>query len=296
MAVGRTCWLTREAGLWWVRRRGTLILPPAIGRCVYEFRPTAIDRTRAHYQGKKQGVDDLERKRIGNLGEIAFERFCREYVPTEMWQWENEDAIRRCNPESFNGHDFEVFGYEIDVKTSRDVSAFLPKRLVETDDRDDIVVLVWHRDNEDSLVLVGWEHVETLLSKVRTEEEFTGEKATRLSHLPARPMNELLNLGPNTAFLNQTPDNPFRPGDKVVRTDDDDASVAVVVEVLPPETQIEFYGQTFEGEGVRVAFPSSLDEGPDDWRDIDPALYASYCDDQGIKLYTYKHSNLDFAD
>ncbi|OYR69832.1 hypothetical protein DJ79_01805 [Halorubrum ezzemoulense] len=27
---------------------------------------------------------------------------------------ENEEAIRRCNSESFSGHDFEVFGYTVD--------------------------------------------------------------------------------------------------------------------------------------------------------------------------------------
>lgn len=49
------------------------------------------------------------------------------------------------------------------------------------------------------------------------------------------------------------------------------------------------------GEAVRVAFPSTLDSGPGDWRDIDSALLSSYCDDQDIKLYNYKHTNLEFA-
>ncbi|WP_435067729.1 hypothetical protein [Haloplanus sp. C73] len=52
-------------------------------------------------------------------------------LPVEMWEWENEEAIRKCNSESFSPYDFEVFGYEIDVKTSRDVSAFRPSKLVE---------------------------------------------------------------------------------------------------------------------------------------------------------------------
>lgn len=51
-----------------------------------------------------------------------------------------------------------------------------------------------------------------------------------------------------------------------------------------------------DGEAVRVAFPSSLDDGPGEWRDIDDAKLASYCDDQDIKLYTYKHSNLTVAE
>ncbi|MFC6976481.1 hypothetical protein ACFQL1_20510 [Halomicroarcula sp. GCM10025709] len=263
---------------------------------MYEFTPDEIDRQRAHHQAVKQDADDVSVKRIGNLGEIAFEQFCREYLPAEMWEWKNEDAIRRCNPESFAGHDFEVFGYEVDVKTSRDVAAFHPETLIENDSEDDIVVMVWHRDNEDSLILLGWERIETLESKVETEQQFSGNSPAKLEHLAAQSMNELRDLGPNTANMNQKPENPFQPGDRVEKRGEEDSSVGVVVEVLPPETQIELYGQELDGEGVRVAFPSSLDEGPGDWRDISPALLSSYCDDQDIDLYTYKHENLQYAE
>lgn len=262
---------------------------------MYQFTPDEIDGRRAHHQAVKQDADDVEQKRIGNLGELAFEQFCREYLPAEMWEWVNEAAIRRCNPESYAGHDFEVFGFEVDVKTSRDVSAFLPETLVENDSDDDIVVMAWHRDNEDGLVLLGWERVETLTSKVESQEQFSGEEPEKLKHLAMRPMNDLADLGPNTAHLNQTPDNPFRPGDRVTPSGDGD-STAVVVEVLPPETTVELYGQELDGEAVRVAFPSALDDGPGEWRDIDPALWSSYCDDQDIKLYTYKQANLEFAE
>jgi hypothetical protein len=229
------------------------------------------------------------------VGEIAFERFYREYLPSEMWEWNNETAIRRCNPESFAGHDFEVFGYEVDVKTSQDILAFKQDALVENDSEDDIIVMVWHRDNKDSLKLIGWERVDTLLSKARTEQQYSGDSPMKLEHLATRPMNDLQDIGPNTAHMNQTPENPFQPGDRVEKAADDDASVGVVVEVLPPETQVELYGQELDGEAVRVAFPSSMDEGPGDWRDIDPALLSSYCVDQDISLYTYKHENLKFA-
>jgi len=263
---------------------------------VYQFTPDEIDKARADYQAKQQGADNVQKKRVGNLGEIAFEQFCREYIPAEMWEWENEDAIRRCNPESFSGHDFEVFGYKIDVKTSRDVSAFLPRTLVENDSEDDIIVMAWHRDKEDSLILLGWEHMAVLKSKVRTSEAYSGDEPEKLQHLAAQPMNNLQDLGPNTAHMNQKPDNPFQPGDRVKRSDDNEASEAVVVEVLPPETKVELYGQELDGEAVRVAFPTSLDEGPGDWRGFSEALLSSYCDDQGIKLYTYKPENLEFVE
>jgi hypothetical protein len=262
---------------------------------VYLYTPDDVDRSRAHHQAVKQDADDVPTKRRGNLGELAFEQFCREYLPVEMWEWENEEALRKCNPESFSAYDFEVFGYEVDVKTSRDVSAFRPSKLLDQDPDDELIVMVWHRDNEDGLILLGWERVETLESKVATQEAYSGDEPTKLDHLAARPMNELMDLGPNTAHMNQKPQNPFAPGDRVVKSGDEDASVAVVVEVLPPEKDVGVYGQSMEGVAVRVAFPSSLDKGPGDWRTIDPALLASYCDDQDIKLYNFKHTNLEFA-
>lgn len=263
---------------------------------MYLYTPDEIDRERAHHQAMIQGNDDLDIKRIGNLGELAFEQFCREYLPVEMWEWENEEAIRRCNSESFSGHDFEVFGYKIDVKTSRDVSVFRPANILDNDPDDNIIVMVWHRDNEDALILLGWERTETLKSKVTTQEAYSGEEPAKLAHLAARPMNELHDLGPNTAHLNQKPENPFNPGDRVMKAGDDDASVAVVVEVLPPEKNTTAYGQEMDGEAVNVSFPNLLDKGPGNWREIHPAKLASYCDDQSIKLYTYKHTNLEFAE
>jgi len=209
---------------------------------------------------------------------------------------EKEEAIRRCNSESFSGHDFEVFGYEINVKTSRDVSAFRPANLLENDPDDDIIVMVWHRDNEDTLILLGWERTDTLESKVKTQDAYSGEKPETLAHLAARPINELQELGLNTAHMNQKPQNPFNPGDRVVKAEDSDASVAVVVEVLPPEQDVNLYGQTLDGEAVSITFPNMLNDGPGNWREIHPTKLASYCDDQEIKLYTYKHTNLEYAE
>jgi len=213
-----------------------------------------------------------------------------------MWNWKNEQAIRHCDPESFAAYDFNVFDYTVDVKTSRDVSAFQPAKLLDNDPDDDILVMVWHRDNEDALIMLGWERTETLKSKVRTQEAYSGEEPEKLAHLATRPMNELHDLGPNTAHLNQKPENPFQPGDRVEKASHDESSVGVVVEVLPPEENATLYGQELEGEAVHVAFPSTLDEGPGDWRTIHPAKLTSYCVDQDIHLYDYKHTNLEYAD
>jgi len=54
---------------------------------MYVYTLDEIDRERAHHQAAIQGADNLDVKRIGNLGELAFEQFCREYLPVEMWEW-----------------------------------------------------------------------------------------------------------------------------------------------------------------------------------------------------------------
>lgn len=266
---------------------------------MYRYRPDEIDRERAHHQALKQttetGSGDIDIKRIGNLGELAFEAFCREYLPVEMWHWENDEAMRLCNPESFSSHDFEVFGYTVDVKTSRDVSAFLPAPLYENDPDDDIIVMAWHRDTEDALMLLGWVRTRTLESKVASEQAYDGDAPSKLDHLAVRPMNELIDLGPNTAHMNQRPSSPFVPGDRVIKSADTDPSVGVVIDVLPPEHEASIMGQAMDGEAILVTFPSILDDGPGDWRTIHPAKLASYCHDQDIKCYTYKHTNLEFA-
>lgn len=163
---------------------------------------------------------------------------------------EEREAIRLCNPESLAAYDFEVFDYNVDVKTSRDVFAFQPRKLLDNDPDDDILVMVWHRDNEDPLIMLGWERTETLKSNVRTQEAYSGEESEKLAHLATRPMNDLHDLEPNTVHLNQKPENPFQPSDRVVKAIDDDSSVGVVDEVLPPEENATLDGQELEGEDV----------------------------------------------
>lgn len=53
--------------------------------------------------------------------------------------------------------------------------------------------------------------------EVETETAYSGEEPEKLNHLAAPPMNELLDLGPNTAHMDQKPENPFQPGDRAVK-------------------------------------------------------------------------------
>jgi len=96
--------------------------------------------------------------------------------------------------------------------------------------------------------------------------------------------------------MNQRPTNPFEPGDRVVKQDRSNRSPGIVVEVLPPEKDGNVHGTTFEGEAINVAFAEPMNAGPGSWRDYHPAKLASYCHDQDIKLYTYKHTNLEHAE
>ena len=73
---------------------------------IYLYTPDEIDRERAHHQAVIQGADDRNVKRIGNLGELAFEQFCREYLPVEMWEWQNEAGIKS------DSYDYDELSFE----------------------------------------------------------------------------------------------------------------------------------------------------------------------------------------
>jgi len=179
---------------------------------MYRFTPDEIDHERAHHQAVIQGPTTWMSSGSVTSASSRLSSSVASTFPSRCGSGKTRKRSGDVIPESFSGHDFEVFGYTVDVKSSRDVSAFLPESLVERDPDDDIVVMVWHRDNEDSLMLLGWERLETLKSKVETEAAFSGDSPEKLDHLAARPMNELLDLGPNTAHMNQKPENPFSPG------------------------------------------------------------------------------------
>lgn len=105
------------------------------------------------------------------------------------------------------------------------MSLLFPESLIEWDPEDNIVVMVWHRDNEDGLMLPGSECLETLKSKVEAETAFSDDSLVKLDHLAARLMNELIDLGPHTAHMNQKPENLFSPVDRVVKAGDAEPSV-----------------------------------------------------------------------
>ncbi|WP_396613325.1 hypothetical protein ACH9L7_05445 [Haloferax sp. S1W] len=51
---------------------------------MYRYTPSEIDYERANHQAKVQDRKNLDVKRIGNLGELAFEQFCREHLPVDL--------------------------------------------------------------------------------------------------------------------------------------------------------------------------------------------------------------------
>jgi len=55
------------------------------------------------------------------------------------------------------------------------VSAFLPRKILDNDPDDDIIVMAWHRDDEDALMLLGWTRVDTLKSKVEADDSYAAD-------------------------------------------------------------------------------------------------------------------------
>lgn len=61
-----------------------------------------------------------------------------------------------------------------------------------------------------------------------------------------------------------------------------------MVERVPPEK--------LSYEAAAVAFIPQLDDRHGGRREVHQAKLASYCDDQNIRTYPYKHSNLEVVE
>lgn len=62
----------------------------------------------------------IEAKLSGSFGEIAFNEFCRLFIPPKLWKWYHREALEENAGEvtEYDQHDFEVCNRDIDVKTS----------------------------------------------------------------------------------------------------------------------------------------------------------------------------------
>jgi len=97
----------------------------------YTFSDEEKERASKHaeFQIEERGVPDnkdrkqlIEAKTIGALGEIAFNEFCRLFIPSELWEWYHREALKEEAGETteYDPHDFVVFQREVDIKTSTD--------------------------------------------------------------------------------------------------------------------------------------------------------------------------------
>lgn len=167
---------------------------------MFQYSFSENDRQKAREQSQIQSTKRTEdrkqqitNRRIGNLGEIAFANFCLAYI--REWKWLNFEAIKTNQPE-YNIHDFNVFGYSIDIKTSRDISRFRTWRLAEQDLSADICMMVWIRDKTDYAVLLGWALTQVLNKKGDNPfSEISVTAPLGLEHMYIRPMYEFLALG-----------------------------------------------------------------------------------------------------
>ncbi|WP_254522647.1 hypothetical protein [Natrinema caseinilyticum] len=75
--------------------------------------------------------------------------------------------------------------------------------------------------------------------------------------------------------------NPYAPGDRIIKTSHSDPNTAVVVES----------GNGGDRAAVTVAFLGDFEE-----EGVWPGKLAEHCEENGIKCYTYEHSELEFVE
>lgn len=237
-----------------------------------------VDRLRARNQAKAHGDRELARVK-GNLGEIAFHRFCRSYIPIEHWDWNTGDAIRRGEPE-YKDYDFELFGEKVDVKARTDLAEFAAGKLLDdrrgSVDDDDILIMVWLRDEDDpdeftEAMIVGWGRVRELeYAYDHADYTFEGDEG-EFEYVPRRPLMELIQRRPGVATGLKENILDFEYGDMVRDVENDEQLLVVEMPDVPadeyefePRTTVAQVNQNYSPKSPVVGAIHTSDLGPKD--------------------------------
>jgi hypothetical protein len=126
------------------------------------------DREKAKTQAKAQ-QGDTENKKKGNLGEIAFDKFCDQRLSTE-YEWKNRDAVNDGRSEKAP-YDFKISVANIDVKTRTDITEFRPRTFdyrtnVEEDTKTHAYVFILLNFDKNHATILGWESHSNLTTKL----------------------------------------------------------------------------------------------------------------------------------
>ena len=201
---------------------------------MFRYKFTDVDLQRARTQAEAHGKHCIPRIK-GNLGEIAFHRFCRNFIPLDHWRWLNGEAIRRGISE-YNDYDFEVFDEKLDVKVRSNLVEFTPGVLLDdrrgSIDEDDILVMVWLDGKEeikkvDEAVIIGWSRVKQIeYVYTNGDYRFDGTAGT-FEYLPTRPLMELIQLNPGLSQDRDRTIAEFELGECVVDTKTGDEAIVV---------------------------------------------------------------------
>lgn len=165
----------------------------------YSFADAENQRAREQAKAQKNQSNKIGvyQKTVGNLGEIAFARFCEDYLPANAWEWKNSDAMDNGQPE-FSSSDFEVAATMVDVKATTEVENLNPKQWIMgygLSGDSGVYVFVLITKNREKAAILGWAHYRDLTDSARTDTT-----KTSFTYFYLRNMYELL------ALLNVAPE------------------------------------------------------------------------------------------
>jgi len=102
-----------------------------------------------------QGSDEInENKKKGNLGEIAFQKFCEKEL-SRNYNWMHDSQMEKGEAEH-DQHDFRLGKATVDVKTRQDITDFRPDEMPDSGSTSDVYVFVLLNFNCKHATILGW--------------------------------------------------------------------------------------------------------------------------------------------
>lgn len=150
-----------------------------------------IAREQAKAQADESDQVEVYKKTVGNLGEIAFNCFCEDYLPEDLCEWENDESMSRGIPE-YSDFDFEVAKTKVDIKATSHLKNLNPKVWLMKHGlagESGVYVFVFLTEDREEAAILGWAHYRDLTDTARTHTD-----RTEFRHFHLRDMHELIAL------------------------------------------------------------------------------------------------------
>lgn len=95
----------------------------------FDSAETELAERQAEAQAGGHSKKAVSKRVVGNLGEYTFEAFLEDFAHRDRWEYLNENA-RDAGQSEYEPFDFNVNGYEVDVKSTTNLLKMNPSAMI----------------------------------------------------------------------------------------------------------------------------------------------------------------------